>query len=248
MKKILLFTFLSAAAVASAQVNLKKAKSTATNAAKKVTTTTPALTESEIIDGLKEALSKGSNQAASLASATGGFNNSTLIKIPFPQDAQKMETKLRAIGMGAEVDKFVKALNDAAELASKEVGTIFLDAIKGMTVKDGMNILKGADNAATEYLRSQTNQQLYDKFKPIVIKALQQVQVTKYWNPLVTKYNSIPMVDKVNPDLDDYTTKKCIEGLFKLVAGEELKIRNDVNARTSDLLKKVFAEADKKRQ
>ena len=133
-------------------------------------------------------------------------------------------------------------------MASKEVGTIFLDAIKGMTVKDGMNILKGADNAATEYLRSQTNQQLYDKFKPIVIKALQQVQVTKYWNPLVTKYNSIPMVDKVNPDLDDYTTKKCIEGLFKLVAGEELKIRNDVNARTSDLLKKVFAEADKKRQ
>jgi hypothetical protein len=228
-------------------MNLNKVKTAATTASKKVTTTTPALTEQDVIGGLKEALSKGSNQAATLASAAGGFNNSSLIKIPFPQDAQKMETKLRAIGMGTEVDKFVKTINEAAELASKEVGNIFLDAIKGMTVKDGMNILKGADNAATDYLHTQTYQQLYDKFKPIVIKSLQQVQITKYWNPLMTKYNAIPLVEKVNPDLEDYTTKKCIEGLFKLVAAEELKIRKDINARTTDLLKKVFAEADKKK-
>ena len=237
---------MSFAVAARAQVNLNKVKT----ATKKVTTKVvpTAITEQEIIDGLKEALSKGSNSAASACSAVGGFSNNSLIKIPFPEDAQKMETKLRAIGMGAQVDKFVLTLNEAAELASKEVGSIFLDAIKNMTVKDGMNILKGADNAATEYLRANTNQQLYDKFKPIVIKALQQVQITKYWNPLMTKYNSIPLVEKVNPDLEDYTTKKCIEGLFKLVAGEELKIRKDINARTSDLLKKVFGEADKSRK
>jgi hypothetical protein len=244
MKKVLFISFLSLSAVLSAQVNLNKAKT----AVKKVTKTvaTPALSEADIINGLKEALSKGSNQAATLASAAGGFSNNSLIKIPFPQDAKKMETKLRAIGMGTEVDKFEKTLNEAAELASKEVGNIFLDAIKGMTVKDGMGILKGADNAATDYLNKQTYQQLYDKFKPIAMKALQQVQITRYWNPLMTKYNSIPLVEKVNPDLEDYTTKKCIEGLFKLVAAEELKIRKDINARTSDLLKKVFAEADKK--
>ncbi len=244
MKKILFVSFLSLSTVLSAQVNLNKAKTAVKKATK--TLASPALSEADIINGLKEALSKGSNQAASLASAVGGFGNNSLIRIPFPEDAKKMETKLRTIGLGTEVDKFEKTLNDAAELASKEVGSIFLDAIKGMTVRDGMGILKGADNAATDYLNKQTYQQLYDKFKPIVIKALQQVQITKYWNPLMTKYNSIPLIEKVNPDLEDYTTKKCIEGLFKLVAGEELKIRKDINARTSDLLKKVFAEADKK--
>jgi len=246
MRKIFLIGFLSLSLVASAQVNLNKVKT----ATKKVTTKVvpAALTEQEVIDGLKEALSKGSNNAASLCSAAGGFSNNSLIKIPFPEDAQKMETKLRAIGMGAQVDKFVLTLNEAAELASKEVGSIFLDAIKNMTVKDGMNILKGANNAATEYLRTNTYQQLYDKFKPIVVKALQQVQITKYWSPLMTKYNSIPLVEKVNPDLEDYTTKKCIEGLFKLVTAEEAKIRQDINARTSELLKKVFGEADKSRK
>ncbi len=246
MKKVLLLSFIVTSTALSAQINTKALKNKATQL-QQVTKVTPALSEKEIIDGLKEALSKGSTKAGTLASAVGGFNGNSLIKIPFPEDAKKMETKLRAIGMGSQVDKFVTTLNEAAELASKEVGNIFLNAITNMTVKDGMNILKGADNAATEYLRSQSYQQLYDKFKPIVVKALQQVEITKHWNPLVTKYNSIPMVEKVNPDLEDYCTKKAIEGLMKLVAQEELKIRKDVNARTSDLLKKVFAEADKPR-
>ncbi|MFM7024067.1 MAG: DUF4197 domain-containing protein [Flavobacteriales bacterium] len=242
MKKILTIACLAAATTLSAQVNLKQLKTQAT----KVTKAT-GLSEQEVIDGLKEALSKGSTKAGQLASAVGGFNGNSLIKIPFPEDAKKMETKLRAAGMGAQVDKFVSTLNEAAELASKQVGDIFLTAIKNMTVKDGMNVLKGADNAATEYLRSSTYQQLYDKFKPIIIASLKQVEITKYWNPLMTKYNSIPLVEKVNPDLEDYTTKKAIEGLFKLVAQEELKIRKDMNARTSELLKKVFGEADKKK-
>ncbi len=243
MKKILLITCLAGATTLSAQINLNTLKNQAT----KVVKTAPAgLSQQEIIDGLKEALSKGSGKAGQLASAVGGFNNNSLIHIPFPEDAKKMETKLRAIGMGAQVDKFVSTLNEAAELASKQVGDIFLTAIKNMTVTDGMNILKGKDDAATQYLHTQTYQQLYDKFKPIVVAALKQVEVTKYWSPLVTKYNSIPLVEKVNPDLEDYATKKAIEGLFKLVAQEELKIRKDVNARTSDLLKKVFAEADKR--
>lgn len=241
MKKILLIACVAGATTLSAQINLNKLKTQATQITK-----TAGLSEQEVIDGLKEALSKGSGKAGQLASAVGGFNGNSLIRIPFPEDAKKMETKLRAIGMGAQVDKVVTTLNEAAEVASKQVGDIFLTAIKNMTVKDGMNILKGKDDAATQYLNSQTYQQLYDKFKPIVIAALKQVEITKYWNPLVTKYNGIPMVEKVNPDLEDYTTKKAIEGLFKLVAQEELKIRKDVAARTSDLLKKVFAEADKR--
>ncbi|MCX6180892.1 MAG: DUF4197 domain-containing protein [Bacteroidetes bacterium] len=244
MKKTLLIAAVLGSTVLSAQVNLNKLKTQATTITK---TNKVALSEKEVIDGLKEALSKGSSKAGQLASAVGGFNGNSLIHIPFPEDAQKMETKLRTIGMGSQVDKFVNTLNEAAELASKQVGDIFLTAIKNMTVKDGMNILKGNDDAATQYLNSQTYQQLYDKFKPIVVAALKQVEITKYWNPLMTRYNSIPLVDKVNPDLEDYTTKKAIEGLFKLVAQEELKIRKDINSRTSELLKKVFGEADKRK-
>ncbi|MCH8317959.1 MAG: DUF4197 domain-containing protein, partial [Bacteroidetes bacterium] len=105
---------------------------------------------------------------------------------------------------------------------------------------DGMKILKGEDDAATTYLNTNTSGQLYDKFKPVVQKAIQKVKVTQYWNPLVTAYNKIPLVEKMNPDIEDYTTHKCIDGLFILIAKEELKIRKDPAARVSEILKKVF--------
>jgi len=244
MKKIMIVACLLGATAVSAQLNVNTLKKKAAAISK----VAPALSEKEVIDGLKEALSKGATNAGQLTSAVGGFNGNSLIKIPFPEDAKKMETNLRAAGMGLQVDKFVTTMNEAAELASKQVGDIFLTAIKNMTVKDGMNILQGKEDAATTYLNGQTYQQLYDTFKPIVVQALKQVEVTKYWNPLMTKYNSIPFVDKVNPDLEDYTTKKAIEGLFKMVAQEELKIRQNISARTSDLLKKVFGEADKRKK
>jgi enolase len=151
-----------------------------------------------------------------------------------------MKTALENVGMKKQVDKFVLSLNRAAEEASKEAAPILINAIKGITLTDAVNILKGSDNAATKYLNTATNNQLKAQFKPIVQRAIQKVEVTKYWNPLVTKYNRIPGAQKMNPDLEEYVTIKAIEGLFKLIAEEELKIRKDPAARTSDLLRKIF--------
>lgn len=198
------------------------------------------LTNDEIIKGLKEALKVGTNNSVLSASKVDGFLLNSTIKIPFPPEAAAMETKLRALGMGSDVDKFVETMNHGAEEAAKSAATIFFTAITNLTIADGLTILKGADNAATQYLEDNTTTSLETSFKPIVKKALEKVEVTKYWNPLATTYNKIPFVTQVNPDLDTYVTEKAIEGLFKLIAAEEYKIRKDPAARINDILKKVF--------
>lgn len=197
-------------------------------------------TDSEVISGLKEALALGSQNAGSLASKVDGYYKNPAIFIPFPEEAKNVEQKVRALGMGNQVDKFVETLNHAAEEAAKEAAPIFVDAVKQMTIQDGWTILKGSDHAATDYLKAKTSAQLYVKFKPIVDKAIDKMQVTKYWEPVITTYNKIPLVQKMNPDLNDYTTKKAIDGLFYLVSKEEQKIRKDPLARVTALLKKVF--------
>jgi hypothetical protein len=153
-----------------------------------------------------------------------------------------MEEKLRLIGLSDQVDTFETALNRAAEKAAKEAAPIFISAIKSMNVSDGLNILKGQDDAATNYLRKTTNDSLYIAFKPVVKNAIKAAKVTQYWNPLVNRYNKIPLTTKVNPDLEDYTTKKAMEGLFKLLAEEEKIIREQPSARVTNLLKKVFSD------
>jgi hypothetical protein len=198
------------------------------------------LSNQEIIDGLKQALSIGSENAAGFASKQNGYFGNTLIKIPFPAEAAQMESKLRSIGMGSQVDQFVLTINRAAEEAAKEAAPVFVNAVKSMTINDGLSILKGNDSAATNYLRKNTSVQLHDKFKPIIKSAIQKVEVTRYWNPLATTYNHIPLVTPVNPDLEEYITNKALNGLFILVAQEETKIRKDPSARVTDLLKKVF--------
>lgn len=194
----------------------------------------------QIIKGVKEALSIGSKNASSSASKSDGFFKNPLIKIPFPAEAAIVETKARQFGMGSEVDKFVKNLNRAAEEASKEAVPIFVDAVKTMSIADGLSILKGGDNAATNFLKTKTSTKLTTKFSPIVKNAINKVQLTKYWNPLIRKYNMIPGIKKINPDLDKYVTEKALEGLFKLIAQEEVKIRKDPMAQVTDLLKNVF--------
>jgi hypothetical protein len=203
------------------------------------------LTNQEIIDGLKQALSIGSNNAGSSASKTDGYFKNSIIKIPFPPEAKKVETQLRSLGMNKAVDDFILTMNRAAEEAAKQAAPIFVDAVKQMTITDGVNILKGNDSAATHYLREKTSTQLHAKFKPVIKSAIQKVNVTKYWNPLITTYNKIPMVDKMNPDLDEYITQRALNGLFILVAQEETKIRKDPAARVTDLLKKVFGSNKK---
>ena len=198
------------------------------------------LSNQEIIDGLKQALSIGSQNASGSASKTDGYFRHPLIKIPFPPQAEKMEKKLRSLGMDKQVDEFVMTMNRAAEEAAKQAAPIFVDAVKSMTITDGINILKGKDTAATNYLRQKTSLSLHDKFKPVILSATQKVDVTKYWNPLITTYNKLPFVDRLNPDLDEYITQKALSGLFYLVSQEEVKIRKDPAARVTDLLKKVF--------
>ncbi len=198
------------------------------------------LSNSDIIAGLKEALEIGSKNAGASTSRLDGFFKNPLIKIPFPPEAVEMEKKLRAIGMNKQVDEFILTMNRAAEEASKQAAPVFIDAIKGMTITDGLSILRGADTAATAYLRQKTSSNLQVRFKPVIHSATQKVNVTKYWSPLMNTYNSIPLVKKVNPDLDAYITQKSLNGLFKVVAQEETKIRKDPAARVTDLLKKVF--------
>ena len=201
------------------------------------------LTKEEIAAALKDALAQGVMKGTGLASKEGGYFNNSLIKIPFPKDAEKVATKLRDIGLGSEVDRFVKTLNRGAEEAAKEAAPIFKSAITSMSIQDAYGILKGDKDAATQYLIRTTTEQLKAKFKPIVSKNLAKVNATRYYGELVGKYNQIPFVQNVNPELDDYATEKAIEGLFKLVAEEESNIRSNTAARSTDLMKKVFAQA-----
>lgn len=200
------------------------------------------LTSSEITSGLKEALKVGTNNSTASASKVDGYLKNPKIKIPFPPEAKAMESQLRSMGMGKEADKFVQSLNRAAEDAAQKAAPIFMDAITKMTITDGVNILKGNNDAATQYLKNKSSSPLKTAFKPVVKNSLDKVQVTKYWTPLSKKYNKLPFVKKVNPDLNEYVTQRAIEGLFKLIAEEELKIRTNPSARINDILKKVFGK------
>ena len=207
----------------------------------------PALTNDEVISGLKEALTVGIKNGAGAASAVDGFFKNPAIKLPFPPDAQKVKDKAIDLGLQNKVDEFELTLNRAAEEASKEAAPIFVNAIKQMTISDGFAILKGADNAATNYLRDKTTDQLKSAFSPKVKDAIDKVSLTKYWEPLTKAYNTSTLLtgkDEVNTDLNAYVTDRAITGLFKLVEGEELKIRKDPVARVTDILKKVFSTLD----
>lgn len=201
------------------------------------------LTTAEVGEGLKEALINGISKGADLTSQLDGYFKNPEIKIPFPPDVKKVEDKLRQIGLGDQVDKFVLTLNRGAEDAAKEAKPIFITAIKSMTIEDAWSILKGEPDAATQYLKRTTSGQLKDKFKPVIQNSLDKVSATKYYSDLVNTYNKIPLVQKVNPDLNEYATDLAIQGLFTMVAKEEKNIRENPIARTTELLKRVFGQA-----
>lgn len=198
-------------------------------------------TSSEVAEGLKEALLKGVSVGADRLSQVDGYFKNPEIKIPFPPDVKKVEDRLRQIGLNNEVDRFVATLNHGAEDAAKEAKPIFISAIQQMTISDAWAILKGEQDAATQYLKRTTSDQLKGKFKPVIQNSLNKVNATKYYGDLVNTYNKIPLVDKVNPNLDDYATDLAIQGLFVMIAKEEANIRQNPVARTTDILKRVFA-------
>ncbi|RPD48644.1 DUF4197 domain-containing protein [Hymenobacter sediminis] len=201
------------------------------------------ITQDEAARGLKEALTQGISKGADQASKQDGFYLNKLIRIPFPPDAQRVATTLRSIGLGSQVDKFELTLNRGAEDAAKSAKPIFLSAIKSLTFKDVWGILTGEKNAATNYLKRTTTDQLTSAFKPIVQKSLDQVGATRYYTDLTTRYNRIPLVRPVQTDLNQYATGKAIDGLFTLIAQEEANIRENPVARGTELLKRVFGRS-----
>jgi len=198
------------------------------------------LTTAEVGNGLKEALINGISKGSDLASQVDGYFKNPEIMIPFPPDVKKVEDRLRQIGLGHEVDQFVMTLNRGAEDAAKEAKPIFIDAIKQMSINDAWGILRGQPDAATQYLKRTTTNQLKTSFSPVIQNSLNKVNATKYYSDIVSKYNKIPFVEKVNPDLNSYATDLAIQGLFTMIAKEEKNIRENPVARTTDLLKRVF--------
>lgn len=198
------------------------------------------LTNGDIAAGLREALRIGISNGADQASAVDGYFKNPLLRIAFPPEAQKVASKLRQLGFNKQVDQFELSLNRAAEDAAKVAKPVFVKAITSMSIQDAVGILRGQDDAATQYLRRTSGQQLVSEFTPIIDSTLAKNNATRYYKDLVTTYNKIPLVQKVNPSLTEYATNKAVDGLFILVAQEEKKIRENPAARATDLLKRVF--------
>jgi hypothetical protein len=239
MKKILAISVLILSACTSAQIS-----QTLSTVNQSMSGEQP-LTTDQVGEGLKEALIKGISNGSDMASQLDGYFKNPEIKIPFPPEVKKVEDKLRQLGMGNKVDEFVMTLNRGAEDAAKEAKPIFISAIRQMTIEDAWGILKGDQNAATNYLKRTTSAQLKEKFSPVIQSSLDKVSATKYYGDVTNTYNKIPFVEKVNPDLNSYATDKAIEGLFMMIAKEEKNIRDNPAARTTELLKKVFGQATK---
>lgn len=199
------------------------------------------LTTSDVISGLKEALTTGTNRSVQKLAATDGFFKDAVIKVLMPEEAKKVESTLRKFGLGKQVDDAILSMNRAAEDAAKDATPIFVNAIKGMTIQDAWAILRGGDSSATRYLREKTSLSLTEAFRPVIENSLEKVNATKNWEKVFTTYNRFSK-DKVNTDLAAYVTEKALFGIFYQVAQEEMKIRKDPVARTTDILKKVFGK------
>lgn len=204
-----------------------------------------ALSNEEVVSGLKEALRLGTERSVEKASVVDGFWNDARIRIPFPAEAMKVKNTLMDLGIKKPVEDFEHTMNKAAEEAAKEAVPVFVDAITSMSIQDGFNLLRGGENAASNFLREKTSEALRAKFTPVVEKATQQVALTSYWTPVANAYNTASLLTggkAVDPDLNAYVTTKAMDGLFLLLADEEKKIRQDPAARATALLQKVFAQ------
>lgn len=204
-------------------------------------------TNTEMSMGLKQALEFGTNYSADRLSAKDGFLGNMAVKILFPDEAKKVENTLRSLGLNQLCDNVILSLNRAAEDAAKEAKPIFVAAIKQMTFQDVTNILLGEQDAATNYFKRTTSSLLAQKFRPVIESSINKVGATRYWTDVTTRYNKIPLVKPIQTDLTAYVTDKAIAGLFVEIAQEELKIRQQVSARSTPLLQKVFGYAATKK-
>ena len=199
------------------------------------------LTEAEVTQALRDALGRSISLSAANASRVDGYLGNPQISIELPEDAEKLEKTLRKLGFGRQIDRARVQINRAAEQAAKP---IFLSAITRISIDDAFDILNGDSDAATRYLEDETRDELYDQFRPVVVRALDETSATRYYRDIVERYNALPLVFDVDPDLADYVTEKAIGGLFLLMAQEEARIRNYSTARSTRLMKRVFGSLD----
>lgn len=244
IQRIALFIFALAFANFSFAQGLKGMLKKAEKEINKVAGSGVALSEEEVGAGLKEALNLGVGKAVDFLSAEDGYYKS-IYKILLPEEAEAVISKLKAVPGFADVEQnLIEKMNRAAEDAAEKAKPIFISAIKQMTIRDAMDILLGEKDSATRYLEKTTYDPLYGEFRPIIIEALDKVNAREYWKSAVTAYNKIPFVKKTNPELDDHVTSSALVGLFSLVQTKEEDIRGNQSSRTTDLLRKVFAEQD----
>ena len=202
------------------------------------------LSNQDIANGLRQALDKGIEKQVTKLTKTDGFYKNQLVKILLPAELQKVDNTLRKVGLNKLADQGLKILNRAAEDAVKEATPIFVNAVKQMTFNDAKQILLGSDDSATTYLQGTTKTALYSKFNPVIKNSFAKVGADKVWSTIINKYNAIPLTSSVNPDLTDYVTQEALKGVYTMIAVEEKQIRNNLNSRTTDLLRKVFALQD----
>ncbi|NVK21687.1 MAG: DUF4197 domain-containing protein [Kangiellaceae bacterium] len=200
------------------------------------------LSEQTVIAGLKQALQVGTENTVFKTNRDGGFSSNPLIKILIPEKMDKLASTLRTIGLGSKVDKFELQMNRAAESAAGEAKQVFYSAISGMTLQDAWGILRGGDNAATNYFKRVTESSLRQKFQPIITTNMQKVGFYNDYQKLLDTYNALPLTKKEDYSIETYVMNEALDGLFTLVAEEEAKIRKDPVARTTELLRKVFAQ------
>ncbi len=205
---------------------------------------TETVSEAEVANGLREALVQGASNGSEVLSQVNGYFGNPQVKIPFPPDAQKIESTLRNLGLGSMCDDVILSLNQAAEKAAAEAKPILINSIRQMTVTNAMDILFGENNAATAYLKRTTTDQLTEKFTPVIQSSLEAVNATKYWDDVVTRYNQIPLVEDLDPDLTGFVTGKALDGLFLMIEQEELSIRENPAERVAAIVQKVFAYYD----
>jgi hypothetical protein len=198
------------------------------------------LSNNKIISGLKEALAKATTHAVNTASTGRGYLRNPEIKIPLPEKLEMVANTLRKVGFQKNVDEFIRSMNEAAKKAAPKAAPIFLGAIKEMNFADAKKILEGGDTEATDYFKAKTLSQLYNEAKPIISESMNKVGVTQKYKQIMSKYNSIPLIEKQSVDIDDYVANKALDGLFILMGKEEKKIRTDPAAQTTKLLKEVF--------
>lgn len=203
-----------------------------------------ALDEATVADGLRQALTVGTERAVTTRSEPGGFAADPVLRLELPRELEPLASTAKTMGLGYLVDSLEDGMNRAAEAAAAEAVPVFEDAVRAMTISDAFEILRGADDAATRYFEEKTSASLRERFSPVVAGAMEKVGLYQQYRSLLDRYHALPFAKPMPPSLEDYITDRTLDGLFQTLAAEEARIRQDPAARTSQLLRRVFGSSE----